>query len=282
MQKPIIIGEIGVNASGNIEIAKQLIKMAKDCGADLVKFQKRNINTVYTKKFLDSPRESPWGTTQREQKMGLEFSKKEYDEIDEYCGTLNIDWFASAWDMKSVEFLKRYNLKYNKIASPMLTHRDLVSSLAGAGKHTFISTGMSNWEQIDWAVNCFKRSGTPFTLLHCVSVYPCADSLCNIEMVDILRKRYRCPVGYSGHEVGLTPSLLAVSMGAEAIERHITLDRASYGSDQSASLEKHGLELLVREARLIKGMMGTGEREILPDERKNADKLRYWQSGVYA
>lgn len=281
MNIPFIIAEIGINHNGNLEIAKKLIKMAKDCGADAVKFQKRDLSIVYTKEFLDSPRESPFGKTQRHQKEALEFSKTAYDEIDKYCKEIGIDWFASAWDMNSVEFLKRYNFKYNKIASPMITHRDLVSSLAGAGKHTFISTGMSSWEQIDWAVNCFKRSGTSFTLLHCVSIYPCADSLCNLKTILMLKKRYGCDIGYSGHEVGLTPSLLAVAMGAKVIERHITLDRASYGSDQSASLEKRGLELLVREARLISAMMGTGEKGVLPEEIKNANKLRYWQQGVY-
>lgn len=281
MQKPFIICEIGINHSGSIEIAKELIKMAKDCGADAVKFQKRNVPMVYSKAFLDSPRESPWGNTQRAQKEWLEFDTSNYDDIDKYCKEISIDWFASAWDMRSVEFLKQYNLEYNKIASPMLTHRDLVSSLAGAGKHTFISTGMSTWEQIDWAVNCFKRSGTPFTLMHCVSIYPLADSLCNLKMIQVLRKRYGCDVGYSGHEVGITPSLIAVAMGVFAIERHITLDRASYGSDQSASLEKRGLELLVREARLINAMKGTGDKEVLPEEIKNAKRLRYWQEGVY-
>lgn len=279
--KPFIISEIGINHSGNIEIAKKLIKMAKDCGVDAVKFQKRTLEFVYSKEKLNTLRESPFGKTNGDLKRQLEFGKAEYDEIDKYCKEIGIDWFASAWDMRSVEFLKKYNLKYNKIASPMITHRDLVSSLAGAGKHTFISTGMSTWEQIDWAVNCFKRSGTPFTLMHCVSVYPCADSLCNIKMISILKKRYSCDVGYSGHEVGITPSLIAVVLGASAIERHITLDRSSYGSDQSASLEKRGLELLIREARLIEAMMGTGEKEVLPEEIKNAKKMRYWQEGVY-
>lgn len=282
MNKPFIISEIGLNANGNVELAKKLIDMAVSCGADAVKFQKRDIDTVYTKEFLKEKRESPFGTTQGDQKRGLEFGKAEYDIIDAYCKEKGIVWFASAWDMKSLEFLKQYNLPYNKIASAMLTHRELVSSIAGHGKHTFISTGMSSWEQIDWAVNCFKRSGTPFTLLHCISIYPCADELCNIRVMLELKKRYNCEVGYSGHEVGLTPSLLAVAMGASAIERHITLDRAMYGSDQSASLEKHGLELLVREARLIQSMMGSGEREILPKEIECANKLRYWQQGVYA
>jgi N-acetylneuraminate synthase len=275
--KPFLTAEAGINHSGDLSIAKSLIKMAKDCGCDAVKFQKRNIETVYTKEFLDSPRESPWGKTQREQKQGLEFGKDEYDDIDKYCKEFEIEWFASAWDLKSLEFLRQYNLPFNKIASAMLTNEPFIRAVAEEGKHTFISTGMAEWDSIDKVVRVFEKFGTSFVLLHCVSIYPCPDEWCNIRMVDTLKRRYGYPVGYSGHETGILPSVLAVSLGAEVIERHVTLDRSSYGSDQSASLEKHGLELLVRDCRDVYKMLGTGEKVVLDDEIINARKLRYWE-----
>lgn len=277
---PYIIAEVGINANGSLELAKKMIDMAADSGADAVKFQKRTIRTVYDEKTLDSLRESPWGTTTREQKEGLEFSEKEYDEIDRYCKKNDIEWFASAWDVESFQFLKKYDLKYNKIASAMLTNFDFCTLVAGAGKHTFISTGMSTMRDIEKVVDVFKRSGTRFTLMHSVSLYPCPDALCNIRAVKVLRERFKCAVGYSGHEMGVTPSLLAVAMGAEAIERHISLDRSSYGSDQSASLERRGLEVLVRECDLIEGMLGTGEKSVLPEEEEVAKKLRWFEQQV--
>lgn len=272
-----IIAEIGINHNGDIETAKKLIDMAKACECDAVKFQKRDIETIYTKEMLDSPRESPWGTTQREQKEGLEFGREEYDEIDRYCFHKDIHWFASAWDFKSQEFLRKYDLPYNKIASAMLTHKGLLNMVAAEGKHTFISTGMSHFDAIDEAVEIFKNYGTPYTLLHCVSTYPCEDHECNLMMIPALGAEYRCPVGYSGHERGILPSVLAVAVGATVIERHITLDRTMYGSDQSASLERRGLELLVRDCRDVWKMLGDGEKRILPKEQECARKLRYWQ-----
>ncbi len=275
--KPLIICEIGLNHNGSIENAKHLIDMAKDCGANAVKFQKRTIKTVYTEEMLDSPRESPWGTTQKDQKEGLEFSEKDYDEIDEYCKSVGIEWFASAWDVDSFQFLKKYDLKYNKIASAMLTNFDFCALVAGAGKHTFISTGMSTMKDIAPIVNLFKRSATLFTLMHCVGLYPCPDVLTNVKAVLTLKQAFKCSVGYSGHEVGMIPSVLAVAMGAEAIERHISLDRSSYGSDQSASLEKRGLELLIRDCRDVEGILGTGEKVVLPKEEEVAKKLRWFE-----
>jgi len=274
---PFIIAEIGINHNGDVEIAKKLIDMAKACGVDAVKFQKRTINIVYSPEFLASPRKSPWGTTQREQKEGLELGKEEYDEIHAYCKEKGIYWFASAWDEKSQEFLRQYDLPFNKIASAMLTHKNLLQMVAEEGKHTFISTGMSTFEQIDRAVEIFEKKNCPYTLMHCVSVYPCPDEWCNILMVETLKERYGCPVGYSGHEHGILPSVLAVAFGAVAIERHITLDRTMYGSDQAASLEKRGLEFLVRDTRDVKRMLGTGEKMVIPEEEKVAYKLRYFK-----
>ena len=274
---PFIIAEIGINHNGSLEIAKKLIDMAKECGADAVKFQKRTIEIVYSPEFLASPRKSPWGTTQREQKEALEFSKEEYDEIDAYCKEKGIYWFASAWDEKSQEFLRQYDLPFNKIASAMLTHKRLLEMVAEEGKHTFISTGMSTLEQIDRAVEIFEKKGCPYTLMHCVSVYPCPDEWCNILMVKTLKERYNCPVGYSGHEKGILPSVLAVALGAVAIERHITLDRNMYGSDQAASLEKEDLKLLITYCRSVKHILGDGKKKILPEEEEVAKKLRYFK-----
>jgi N-acetylneuraminate synthase len=276
----LIIAEIGINANGDVDVAKKLIDMAKECGCDAVKFQKRTINTVYTQEFLDSPRESPWGRTQRLQKEGLEFSGYEYCEIADHCKAVGIDWFASAWDIKSQEFLKRYDTPYNKIASAMLTHIPLVEMVADEGKPTFISTGMSTYEQIDRAVSIFRVKECPYTLMHTVSTYPCKDEDCNIGMVARLKELYKCPVGYSGHETGIIPSVLAVLCGAVAIERHITLDRTMYGSDQAASLEKHGLELLVRDSRSVKAIMGDGVKKIIEAERKTEKSLRYFDEAA--
>ena len=274
---PFIIAEIGINHNGDVGLAKQLIDMAKNAGCNAVKLQKRTIDIVYTEEFLAGPRQSPWGTTQREQKEGLEFGKEEYDEIDRYCRSLDIPWFASAWDVESQLFLRQYNLAFNKISSAMLTHIPLLECVAGEKKPTFISTGMSHYEEIDRAVDIFRRQHCPFTLMHTVSTYPCDDGDCNLLMIDELKKRYECPVGYSGHEVGLLPSVVAVVLGAVALERHITLDRAMYGSDQAASLERRGLEWMIRDARLIKTLLGDGEKKIIPAEMKTQKSLRYFQ-----
>lgn len=270
-----IIAEIGINHNGDIEIAKKLIDMAKKCGCDAVKFQKRTIDIVYKKEFLDSFRESPWGTTQRAQKEALEFGKKEYDIIDNYCRQRDIIWFASAWDIKSKEFLMQYNFSYNKVASAMLTHHDLLHMIAKENRHTFISSGMSDLRIIDEAVGIFKKYACPFTLMHCVSTYPSEDEECNILAIKMLRERYHCDVGYSGHERGILPSILAVTFGAVALERHITLDRTMYGSDQAASLEKKGLELLVRDARRVRRIVGDGKKRITESEIPIVKKLRY-------
>ena len=276
----LVIGEIGINHNGDLDIARQLIDMAKAAGCDAVKFQKRTLEIVYSKEMLDSPRESPWGTTNRQQKQGLEFDKEDFDAIDRYCREIGIDWFASAWDVPSQHFLRQYNLKYNKIASAMLTHADLLKTVAEEGRLTFISTGMSDYEQIDKAVEIFRHRKCPFVLMHTVSEYPVPESELNLRCIIELRARYQCPVGYSGHEVTIIPGVLAAMMGAVAVERHITLDRAMYGSDQSASLEKRGLELMVGYIRTIPRVMGDGVKRISDKEVANAGKLRYWTSSA--
>lgn len=275
--KTFIIAEIGINHNGDINIAKQLIDMAKSTGCDAVKFQKRTIDVVYTSEVLDQFRESPWGTTQRAQKEGLEFGKKEYDEIDQYCKKIGIEWFASAWDIPSQKFLKQYNLKYNKIASAMLTNLPFLEEVSSEKLHTFVSTGMATYADIDSAVAIFKKNNCPVTLMHTVSTYPSKEEELNLLLIKTLQEKYDLPVGYSGHEASVSPSLVAVMLGAVAIERHITLDRAMYGSDQSASLEKEGLDRLIGMIRKIPVVLGDGVKRFEEREQSVAKKLRYWE-----
>lgn len=274
MKHVFIIAEIGINHNGDIGIAKKLIDWAVLCECDAVKFQKRTVDMVYTKEYLESYRESPWGTTQREQKEGLEFGKEEYDIIDSYCKEKGIEWFASAWDTEAQEFLKQFDLKYNKVASAMLINEELLEMIAREGKHTFISTGMSTYEEIDRAVEIFRKFQCPFELMHCNSTYPMKNQDANLRMIDSLRKRYECEVGYSGHEGGRIVSLAAAALGASSIERHITLDRAMYGSDQPASLEVDDLQRLVKDIRAIELALGTGEKILSPAELETKKKLR--------
>lgn len=269
-----IIAEIGINHNGDMSIAKELIKTAKDAGCDAVKFQKRTLDLVYTKDFLDSLRESPWGATQRDQKAGLEFTFEQYQEIDTYCKQLNIEWFASAWDIESQKFLRQFNLKYNKIASAMIVYEDLLYEVALEGKHTFISTGMSSQEDIDRAVEIFKKCKCSFELMHCISTYPMDEEDANLNRIKSLQERYKCNVGYSGHESGLSVSYAASALGITSLERHITLDRAMYGSDQAASLEPNGLRLLVGGVRKIEKAMGDGSIQMNEKEVPIAKKLR--------
>ena len=269
-----IIAEIGINHNGDMKICKQLIDLASMAGCDAVKFQKRDIDSVYTKELLDSPRESPWGKTQREQKMGLEFNKEKYQEIDKYCKEKNISWFASAWDMKSQNFLKDFDCKYNKIASAMLVNEELLKLVSEEKKHTFISTGLSTMDDIEKAVNIFKDNDCPFELMHCVSTYPMKDTDANLKTILTLKKRFNCNVGYSGHEAGLTVSYAAAALGISSLERHITLDRAMYGSDQAASLAPPGIKKIVPEVRKIEKALGDGVKRVLEDEILIAKKLR--------
>jgi N-acetylneuraminate synthase len=272
-----IIAEIGINHNGDINVAKNLILLAKNCGCDVVKFQKRTIDIVYSKEELDKPRESPWGKTQREQKEGLEFSKKDYDEINDFCKKNNIIWFASAWDIPSLVFLDQYNLKYNKIASAMITHEEFLTEVAKRKKYTFISTGMCEYKAIDRGVEIFKNNKCEFELMHTVSAYPCPEDQLNLHLIQDLKNRYKCNVGYSGHEPSVSPTIVAVCLGATSVERHITLDRSMYGSDQAASLEKKGFEELVSVIRKIPIVTGNKEKNIFECEIEVAKKLRYWE-----
>jgi len=276
-----IIAEIGINHNGDLSIAKDLIKLAKDAGCDAVKFQKRTIDLVYKQELLDGLRDSPWGTTQRQQKEGLEFGLKEYQDIDNYCKELGIEWFASAWDVESQKFLQQFDCKYNKVASAMIVYGELLKVIAAEGKHTFISTGMSTYDEIQAAIDIFKTAKCPFELMHTVSTYPMKDEDANLSMIPVLREKFQCAVGYSGHEVGLAVSYAATALGITSLERHITLDRAMYGSDQAASVEPAGLLQLVGAVRKIELAMGDGEKRIVDAEVPIAKKLREhldWES----
>ena len=270
-----ITAEIGINHNGDINIAKKLIDIAKNANCDAVKFQKRTVEKVYSKQVLDSPRESPWGTTTREQKLGLEFNEKEYDIIDAYCKEKEIEWFASSWDIDSQLFLRNYHLKHNKIASAMLTNTELLNLVAEEKKHTFISTGMSTIDQIEQAVKIFKNNNCPFELMHSNSSYPMKPDEANLQCIKTLKEKFNCNVGYSGHESsGYNISLAAAVLGATSIERHITMARAMYGSDQAASLEPLGLVRLVRDIRMLDLIMGDGVKKVYPSEIPVMKKLR--------
>ena len=252
-----------------------MIDVAADAGADAVKFQKRTIDLVYSKEMLDSPRESPWGTTQRAQKEGLEFGLDEFKEIDAYCNQKGIEWFASAWDLETQKFLRQFNLKHNKIASAMIVYEDLLKDVASEGKHTFISTGMSTLADIDKAVEIFRAANCPFELMHCISTYPMNDMDANLNCIKSLREHYQCDVGYSGHEVGLAISYAAAALGITSLERHITLSRSMYGSDQAASVEPAGFRQLVGAVRKIEKAMGDGKIGVVHEkEVAIAKKLR--------
>jgi N-acetylneuraminate synthase len=270
-----ITAEIGINHNGSIKIAKQLIDIAVEAGCDAVKFQARTVEKIYSKKMLDLKRESPWGTTTREQKHGLEFSEKDYKIIDKYCKNKKIDWFLSCWDIDSQIRMRKFKTKYNKIASAMLTHTKLLHKIAEEKKHTFISTGMSTMKDITKAVKIFRSYKCPFELMHSHSAYPMELNEANVRVIQTLQKKFKCNVGYSGHETGsyLIP-IIATTLGASSIERHITLSRAMYGSDQSASLEKTGLIRMVRDIRLVESILGNGKKKIWDSELPAQKKLR--------
>ena len=270
-----IIVEIGTNHMGDVKVAKQIIDIAVDCGADIVKLQRKNVEKIYTKKFLDSYLESPWGTTQREMRLHREFSDKQFKEISNYCKKKKIPWFVSCWDIESQIHMRKFKTKYNKVASAMIIHKELLEEIAKEKKYTFISTGMSEMKDIENAVKIFKKYKCPFELMHCNSAYPIADNEANLKLILTLKKKFKCKVGYSGHEIGATNvSIPAVMMGATSIERHVTVSRTNYGYDQAASLEKEGLRKLVRDIRILDKIMGDGKKKIWASEKPNIKKLR--------
>ena len=270
-----IIAEIGINHNGDVEIAKKLIQMAKSAGCDAVKFQKRTVEKAYSKEILDMPRDSPWGSTTRDEKIHLEFGKPEYDQISKFCSLNKIEWFASSWDVDSQKFLRQYNLKHNKVASAMITNNELLNCIAEEKKSTFISTGMSTISEIESAVNIFKKYDCPFELMHTNSSYPMKYEEANLNCLKTLKEKFDCNVGYSGHEVGASLVCVpAVLLGATSIERHITLDRTMYGSDHAASLESRGLNILVRDIRMLDQILGDGVKRVWPSELVKKKRLR--------
>ena len=270
-----ITAEIGINHNGDINLVKQLIDAAIKAGCDAVKFQKRDVEKVYPKSVLDSPRESPWGTTTREQKLGLELSESEYKIIDRYCKKKRITWYLSCWDIGSQIQMRKFKTKYNKVASAMLTHTKLLKIIAEEKKYTFISTGMSTMKDIHEAVNIFRSYNCPFELMHSHSTYPMPTNEANLLLIPKLKNKFKCKVGYSGHETdAYTLCIVAVVLGATSIERHITIDRALYGSDQAASLEYTGFHRMVKDVRQIEKISGDGIKRIWDSEKPAMKKLR--------
>ncbi len=267
-----IIAEIGINHNGSLAMAKKMIDIAVTTGCDAVKFQKRTIDIVYTKEELAKERKSVFGNTNGDLKRGLEFGEEEYSEIDSYCKQKGILWFASCWDENSVDFMEKFDTPCYKIASASLTDDNLLKHIKSKGKPVLLSTGMSTMEQIKHAVSILGEDN--LVLYHCTSTYPSNMDEINLEVIETLKKEFSCPIGYSGHERGVTPSVLAVALGADSIERHITLDRTNWGSDQAASLEMAGLYHLVRDIRQVPYLLGDGIKKVYPRELPIIDKLR--------
>ena len=270
-----VIAELGTNHMGDIEVAKKIIDVAVDAGCNAVKLQKKNVEKIYTKEFLDSLLDSPWGTTQREMRLHREFSDNEFKKIDAYCKKKKIPWFVSCWDVESQKQMRKFKTKYNKIASAMLVHDKLLEAVAQEKKHTFISTGMSTIEEIEIAVNIFKKQECPFELMHSNSSYPMKNEEANLNCIKTLKEKFDCNVGYSGHEASASSiSAPAALLGATSIERHITLDRTMYGSDHAASLEPRGLYLLVRDIHMLDVILGDGVKRVWPSELIKKKRLR--------
>ena len=268
-----LVGEIGINHNGDLAVAKALIDVAVQYRFDAVKFQKRTVEVVYSPEELAKPRSSPFGETNGDLKHGLEFGEEEYGEIDRYCREKNIPWYASVWDPISVDFLERFDPPCYKVASASLTDHELLARIRATGRPAVLSTGMSTLEEIDQAVAILE--GAPLIILHCTSTYPCAEEEINLSVIESLRRRYRKPIGYSGHEVSLLPSVMSVvGFGACMVERHITLNRATWGSDQAASLEPRGMELLSKYLRLWPIVRGDGEKRVYHSEIPIKNKLR--------
>lgn len=270
-----VVAEIGINHNGDLDIAKKLIDHAVVVGCDFVKFQKRTIDLVYTQEELSQYRESPWGITNRAQKEGLEFGKEEYDELDSYCREKEIGWFASPWDVESVDFLQRYDLPYIKVASAGVTDYPLLQRIAQTKKCTILSTGMSAGEEVKQAINILGVQCS--FLLACTSTYPTFDNEMNLRFIRTLQRTdpfRKYHIGFSNHSPGIFYSAVAAALGAKMIEFHITLDRAMYGSDQAASIELSGMVTLLKYIRKLPAAMGTGNWVITKGEQKIRDKLR--------
>ena len=271
-QSCYIVAEIGINHNGDIDVAKRLISVAVAAGCDAVKFQKRTVDIVYSAEELAKPRESPFGATNGDLKWALEFDQQDYEDIDAYCKAVNITWFVSCWDEPSVDFIDRFEVPCYKIASASLTDDHLLRYTRSKGKPIILSTGMSTIEEIDHAVDVLGKQD--LILMHACSTYPAYYNELNLRAIPEMQKRYGVPVGYSGHETGIASSVAAVVLGACCVERHITLDRAMWGSDQAASLEPNGISRVVRDVRLIEESMGDGVKRVYERELPILKKLR--------
>jgi N-acetylneuraminate synthase len=272
-----IIAEIGINHNGDIELAKKLIDIAAQAGCDAVKFQKRTPEICVPDKMKTAMRETPWGLlTYLDYKKKIEFSENEYDLIESYCKQKGIAWSASAWDIESLKFLDKYNLPFNKVASALATHLEFLNEVAKRRILTYVSVGMCEYEDIDAIVKIFRSYNCPLVLMHTISTYPAQDKDLNLKMIQTISNKYNLPVGYSGHESSISPSIVAASLGAVAIERHITLDRSMWGTDHSASLEPSGLNQLVGSIRKVPIVLGDGVKRVIEGELEAAKKMRYW------
>ncbi len=277
MKRPYLIAEIGINHNGSLNDAKKLILLAKKSNFDAVKFQKRDLNICIPESQKNILRETPWGLiTYFEYKKKIELSIKDLNILKKFSKKNKIDIFTSCWDTSSQKMISKLKFKYNKIASAMLTNFPLLEMVSKERKKTFISTGMSTYKDINKAIKIFKKNKCPFVIMHCVSTYPCKENDLNLKMINSLSKKYKCEIGYSGHESSVTPSIVAYMLGANYIERHITLDRTNWGTDQAASLEENGMKTLSGILKRIPGMMGDGIKRILYDEKKVLKKMKYW------
>lgn len=271
-QSTLVVAEIGINHNGDVELAKRLIEAAAGAGCDAVKFQKRTVDVVYSAEELARPRESPFGSTNGDLKRRLELDRAAYADIDRTCRRLGLLWFASCWDAASVEFLEQFDPPCHKIASPCLTDDALLAVHRRTGRPMFVSTGMSSTGEIDHAVHTIGDA--PLVLLHCTSAYPATAAELNLRVIPWMAERYQVPIGYSGHEVGLYTTLAAVALGACLVERHFTLDRTMWGSDQVASVEPQGMARLVKDIRAVEAALGDGVKRVYPSELPARDKLR--------
>jgi len=270
--KPYFIAEIGINHNGDIKNALELINACRDAGADAVKFQKRTVDVVYSAEELAKPRDSVFGNTNGDLKRGLEFGRQEYDQINKLCKKINIDWFASCWDEESVDFFDVYDLPCYKLASASITDKNLLMRHKKKNKPIILSTGMSTENEIDKAIEVFDKER--LIILHCTSSYPCKLEELNLNVIKSLSEKYDCIIGYSGHEVGLSTTLAAYVLGARVLERHVTLDRSQWGSDQSASIEPQGLKKLIRDINTIYNSLGDGVKKVYDSEKPIIEKLR--------
>ena len=271
-QPCFIIAEIGINHNGCLETAKKIINIAHAYGCDAVKFQKRTVEDVYTKEELATPRQSVFGETNGDLKYGLEFGYDDYKQIDDHCKQLGILWFASCWDKKSVDFMEQFDVCAYKIPSALITDIELLKYTKETGKPILISTGMSTMEEIDKAIEIIGQDNT--IIYHCTSTYPSENNELNLNMIKTLKNKFDCPIGYSGHEKGIVSSTIAAVLGACSIERHVTLDRTMWGSDQAASLEPEGLRKMVRDIRNVKSFLGDGIKKVYDSEIPIKKKLR--------